>query len=437
MTAHAPRIENLLKKTKTVCFGRFLVDVPETAQVIWGRTSNDLTIDVYPNDIVGVRRMAEELVINLKATEAINHNNMPMFLGEEEVAEPLGRIITGFESFDSLNTMKVEGYFSLGADGIVISARPMRDEVREIVSEIKNIASRLRSRGEEEIPVSPGNCLNHAFLEDKMSVDAELPVEHVRVAFRLKEFPDTHLSIYTAPPNLDSAESDTLEWQLARLEEKQKAENPNHPLLKTKYFRRGTRKINEWLNGWEAISRSPDQPGQHGTHEFVMDFKGVPKDLLKPYADVQMQTGVGGNIGGAVKPSLTDEEAIAVWDKITSSIRVRPTSAAPAKTSTAPRLPLGEKVATGSACPQGGWWESSPIGVPPVSRRQRFATGDAMPFVAVAGVPTLWQRIKGERPTFEKATAWKLVGYDDKPAASQASSTQGAAMSPPDRGDGA
>ncbi len=252
-----------------------------------------------------------------------------MFLSEEKMSQPQGRVVAGYESFDSISNVRIIGYFTRGVDGFVVSARPLKDEVAETVLEIKDIAQRLRPRVEHEIPLEHGNCLENSFLKDSPDTDAEPPVEHVRIGFRLKEFPDTHLSIYTAPLNPSADESDTLEWQLARIEARQKAEDPNHPLLQTKYFRRGPRRIHEWINGWEAVSRSPNRPGQNGTHEFVMDFKGVPNDLLKPYADIQMQTGIKGNTAGAIKPSLTDEEAVAVWDRITSTIRVRPTSAAP------------------------------------------------------------------------------------------------------------
>ncbi len=437
MTMLTPRIQVMFQKTKVACFGRFIIDVPETAQLVWGHASNNLGIDIYRNNAAAVEELAQNFAQNLKVTKAINQNDVPMFLSEEKTEQPLGRIITGYESFESIDGMEINGYFTWGADGFVVSARPLREDMADTVSEIRSIARRLRLRDVAEVPLEPGNCLEDSFLPDQSNTDAAPPVEHVRFGIRLKEFPDTHLSIYIGPSNPHYSEGNSLEWQLARLEERQQAEDPNHPLLKTKYFRRGERKIHEWLNGWEVVSRSPDRPGLHGTHEFVMHVRGVPKDVFKPYANIQMQTGIEGNTPGAIKPSLTDEEAIAVWDKITSSIRVRPTSAAPAKAGTAPRLPLGEKVATGNACPLGGWWESSAPGLPQASRRQRFRTGEAMPLVVVSGTPTLWQKIKGERPIFQVAGEWKLVAYDDELAATQASSTQHESVTSPDREGGA
>lgn len=140
-----------------------------------------------------------------------------------------------------------------------------------------------------------------------------------------------------------------------------------------------------------------------------------------------MQTGVSENAAGAVKPSLTDEEAIAVWDKITSSIRVRPVSTAPLKTSaadSAPRLPLGELAATGRACPQTGWWQSAEADAVEGGRRKHFNVGESMPQVVLLSEPSLWQKLKGKQASHRTATVWKLVDYDDVPTAAKESAQQ-------------
>ena len=423
MTPLTPRLQAMFEKTKTVCFGRFIVDVPETATVSWGESSVDLGIAVYPDGASQIDEAARKFIDELKSTQAIYRNHIPLFLSEENIDQPPGKIVTGYEGFDAVNGLKINGYFSWGNDRIVIDAMPLQEDRNETVAEIKSIAQRLRPRTEGETPSEPGNCLEYAFLADRHSPGAEPSVEHIRIGFRLKEFPDTHLSFFVGPSNPYHSEGNTLEWQLARLEERQKAEDANHPLLKTVYFRRGPRQIHDWLNGWEAVSRSPDMPGVFGTHDFFMDVKGVPKDVFKPYADIQMQTGVADNLAGAVKPSLTDDEAVAVWDRITSSIRVRPTTA-PHRTGAAdgpPRRPLGELVATGRPCPQDGWWEPGETGLPRNGRRERFRAGATMPPVVVAGPRSWWQKFTGERPAFIAATVWKLVGYDEPPTATRAS----------------
>lgn len=189
-------------------------------------------------------------------------------------------------------------------------------------------------------------------------------------------------------------------------------------MIKTKDLRRGARQIHGWLNGFEALSRTPEQAEIHSIHDFAMDFRGVPSDPLKPYVEIQMQTGVADNVAGATKASLSDEEAIAVWDKITSTIRVRPTGAAAVKTAetdSGPRLPLGELAATGRACPQTGWWVPDEPKDTQGDRRQHIKAGERMPHVISLGEPSIWQKLKREKPIYRTATMWKLVSYDAAP----------------------
>lgn len=194
-------------------------------------------------------------------------------------------------------------------------------------------------------------------------------------------------------------------------------------LASTKFFRESGRQIHDWQTGYEVLMRSPDEKGSHSHHDFQVKFTGIPHDPFRPYADIQFQTGVADDAAGATKASLTDEEALAVWDKITSTIRVRPTSAAPVKTVgvNSPRFPLGEFAATGRTCPQTGWWQASESGTMEGGGRQHIKAGDRMPHVVSQGEPSVWQKLKGERPSYRMATVWKLVSYDEAPAIAQAS----------------
>ncbi|WP_156923427.1 T6SS immunity protein Tli4 family protein [Massilia alkalitolerans] len=419
MTPLTPRLQSVFEKSKTICFGRFMVDVPQSATVAWGKASVPISATIYPNGVSKVKVLEQDFIEKLKSEKAINHDDVPLLLSVDDIAQPEGKIVTGYDGFEAINRLKINGYFKLNNDGVIFDTYSFKSSKDKDIALIKSIARRLRLRAENEIPNEPGNCIEYAFLPDELGAEREHLAELVRIGFRLNEFPDTHVSIFVRPANPHKNESNSLKWQLERLEKNLKVENPSHPRLKTKYFRRGAREIYDWVDGFEALSRSPDQAGVHGIHDFGMDFQGVPYDPLKPYVDIRMQTGVANNAAGATKPSLTDEEAIAVWDKITSTIRVRPTGAAAVKTAdtdTQPRLPLGELAATGRSCPQTGMWESSEPSGTENSRRRYIKAGETMPRVTVSGAPSLWQRLTGAIPSYQLATMWKLVDYDDKPA---------------------
>jgi len=418
MTPPTPRLQAMFEKTKIVCFGRFMVDVPASATVAWGEVAVPLGVNVYPNGTAEVKTLAQKFIDELMSDKAINQNDVPLLISVHDVDQPEGKIVVGYEDFEAINGLKINGYFRLNNDGVVIDSRPLRPRKDQVIADITSIARRLQQRAENEIPAEPGNCIEYAFLPDSPAPGEEPPVELIRIGFRLKEFPDTHLSVFVGPSNPHYEESHSLEWRLTQLEKNQKAQDPNNPLIKTKDLRRGERQIHGWLNGFEALSRTPEQAEIHSIHDFAMDFRGVPSDPLKPYVEIQMQTGVADNVAGATKASLTDEEAIAVWDKITSTLRVRPTGAAAVKTDETdygPKRPLGELAATGRACPQTGWWAPDEPKDTQGDRRQHIKAGERMPHVISLGEPSIWQKLKGERPTYRTATMWKLVSYDDAP----------------------
>jgi hypothetical protein len=416
MTALTPRLQSVFEKTSTVCFGRFMVDVPASATVAWGSTIVPLTVNIYPNGVDEVNALAQKFIDELKSKKAINHDDVPLLLSVQDVHQPEGKIVIGYEDFQAINGLKINGYFRLNNDGIVINARPLKANKDRATALINSIALRLRQRNENEIPTEPGNCIEYAFLPDGPDDDKNHSGELISIGFRLKEFPDAHLSINVGPSNPHNPEGDSLKAKWKRIKEDPATPEEQKLLASIKYFRESPRQIYDWKTGYEVLTRAPDEEGVHSYHDFQMKFTGVPHDPFNPYADIQFQTGVANNAAGATKPSLTDEEAIAVWDKITSTIRVRPTSATPVKIAGAdpqPRHPLGELAATGRICPQTGLWEPSEPGNTEGSLRRHIKAGEPMPHVVSLGEASLWQKLKGERPSYRTATVWKLVGYED------------------------
>jgi hypothetical protein len=419
MTALTPRLHPMFEKTKAVCFGRFMVDVPASATVVWGTTNVLLGISVYPDGVEEVKTLARKFVDELKSQKAIYLKDIPLLISVDELRQPEGQIVTGYDGFEALTDLKINGYFKLNNDGVVIDARPLQNQKDETIADIKSIARRLRQRTETEVPSEPGNCIESAFLADNPDDDKQHPGEFINIGFRLKEFPDAHLSIEVRPSNYNDPERESLKAQWKHIKEDPSTPEEEKALAAVKYFREHARQIHDWRTGYEVLTRSPDDDGVHSHHDFELRFTGVGHDPYKPYADIQFQTGVADNAAGATKASLTDEEAIAVWDKITSTIRVRPTSATPVKRAEAdpkPSLPLGELAATGRTCPQTGWWQATESGNMEAGGRQHIKAGERMPHVVTTCAPSLWQKLKGEQPSYRTATVWKLIGYGDAPA---------------------
>jgi hypothetical protein len=401
MTALSPRLQPLFEKTKTVCFGHFVVEVPATATVVHGPADVDLPIEYRPGE---GDKVAELVAVQLGEVEKERR-----FLDKADIAtfSMFGKVIDGvmpgqklvFGSKDHA-TYSIDSFIPVGKD-LFIQHADTAVSKDEVIKSFNTLATLLRPRGENEVPLEPGACIDGGF------VPWQPEFERFALGVRLKEFPDVHFSIQVIKNQNHLVESSALEPRLNGAEK-----DGGSWYSRIKFFRRGPRELSNW-KGFEALARKPAQENTAESHEFAFVSLGAVSDSLQPKLDIKLDTGVKDDQTASVKPSLTDEEAVALWDKLTTSIRVRPTGDS-AKRSTAapPRTPLGEFVDTGSACPQAGWWQCSDHGEVAGGRRRHFVAGETMPYAVLMRKPSVLQKLTGQRPTHQIATTWQLVAYD-------------------------
>ena len=285
-----------------------------------------------------------------------------------------------------------------------------------------DVASHLRLRENDEIPTEPGSCITGGFLP------MALEYERVRIGIRFKEFPDVHLSV-DVHKNRDKLETAaSLELTLQEGAALAKAQGHGDAYARIKTFRRGARQLGPG-KGFEMVARKPADNDDTEAHEFHFHSLGALNDPLQPQIDVRFDTGVNNNRTARTPPSLTDEEAVALWDKLIGTIRIRPTADAKPSQPTPAKVPLGKLTATGDPCTQKGWWQCVEGNNIEGGRRRHFVDGESMPHVVLLGEPNLWQKLAGNRPRHTMATVWKLVDYDDVSPAS--SSTNDVGTSPP------
>ncbi|CBJ40142.1 conserved exported protein of unknown function (plasmid) [Ralstonia solanacearum CMR15] len=451
MTALSPRLQPLFEKTKTVCFGRFLIDVPATAAVVYGPVSANDRIERLPDE----GDKLDEYVAK-RETELKSQLRYPRTKGLNRYEKTLDgrmrgqKIVAGFRDFDG-SFFKVESYIRLGQDLYIeeteapvepyklTGQEPEKSVIASLSDAIEDLnvtARNLHARAEDEIPTAPGVCLDGAFLDDS---SGWLTHERIPLGIRLKEFPDVHISIDASRNQGRLIESSALEPRLKRAEANTIRMGGGDWYRQIKMLRRGDRQIEGWT-GYEALGHLPEQEGVSEHHDFKFMSLGHPTDPLKPLLDVQMQTGVADNMIGQHRPSITDEEAVALWDKLTSTIRVRhvgdPSTGKAASNDPlpphAPSAPLDELAATGRQCPQTGWWQCPDVGA--IDGGRRFIReGQVMPKVAIVGKPSLWQRLKGEQPMWQTATVWTLLSCEPAPDTADASALPSSA---PRKADG-
>ena len=232
---------------------------------------------------------------------------------------PKQKIVFGI-SPSSFAFYNVSSYTQVGDDVFVQDAEAMGapHQYRQILHELNSMSPLFSSRIGEHVPSEAGVCIENGFIRD-----AGRPIyEKVSFGVRLSSFPDIHLSILTTNKDMLVA-SDALEPRVKQGEQLLKAEGQGAWYSLVKKLRQGQRTIGNW-QGFEFLARMPYQELAGESHEFAFLSQGEPGNPYLPVLDIELHSGVHDNKIGTVRPSVTDQEALMIWDRITSSIRVRP-----------------------------------------------------------------------------------------------------------------
>lgn len=393
MADPSPRVMSIFKNTKTVCFGQFLVEVPASAIVVYGPASLDGPIEYFPGEAHRIdQRIAEQLAEVEKDRKFFAENELtqfPLFGTTSDGALPKQKLVFGSKSQVSY---AIYSFIPLGED-LFIQSRDNAISKEKAVEDLNRVAVHLRSRTADEVPSEAGSCIEGGLLT------SEPVFEHITVGIRLEEFADVHFSIKILKNQNYLSELEGLD---ARLESAAKSGEQWYSQIR--YLRRGPRTIGDW-KGTEALAIKPPQKGVESSHEFHFISIGATNSALQPQLDIQLDTGASDQKMGAVKPSLSDMEAVALWDRLTNSIRVRPTSSVDDRLAALAKQQLPPARRTGEKCTQTGWWVSDGRG----AAQRHFTVGEELPFAIVFAQQTLWQKLTGTQPVIEESTTWRFA----------------------------
>ncbi|MFC7421081.1 T6SS immunity protein Tli4 family protein [Iodobacter arcticus] len=332
MNQTRPKIDALFKQTKSVCFGRFILQVPVSALVTWGETHVRYDIESYPNGGVKIPVKIREKTEEIKAIKHIREPST--FIGVFDGPNKESKIVVGYPDFTDNLGVQIHSFIRLGETGFIqkadITLKSARDEngddkydkqsYKQFVVEFQEIAGLLRLRSDAEIPTVPGICIEAGFMPEAVGKYHEM----TSIGFSFPEYPDVRFSVSTIRKNKVNPES-SLENIMKNAREEAGLFGLTSLFNRIKVLRKGERKIGDW-DGAEQLSwMPPDEKGMPWTHEFKFKSIGVAKDMFRPYINMELSTGVSKNSKGVNEPSLKDDEAIALWDKLTTSIQTRPT----------------------------------------------------------------------------------------------------------------
>ena len=312
------RLEVLFLKTKTVCFGRYAIKVPQEAELIYGNISTPSRIDIIKGGIIAKdEKIAEDLrkiKTNGSSSEIIYKGKGPI-----ENSWQLRYFNNKFLKEDGnvfFNTYINKGDITFALSGFT----PKGETIASAATTQLMRASSLRLRNQDEIPAAPGHCLEGGFMGDSNYIDQEM----ADAGLYFPSFPDVTFSITANkdaygdyPPAEYEAKVRGELSLLARIQEAKDQQGKNYP--PRTLLREGKRDVQHW-HGEESLIRRTD-----GVHDFEWTLVGTPGDIAYPAVlEASMYTKVAHNmVGAAAASSLTDEEAIALWDRLLSGLKFR------------------------------------------------------------------------------------------------------------------
>ncbi|MFC0251777.1 T6SS immunity protein Tli4 family protein [Massilia consociata] len=405
------KVAQMTDKMKTVCVGRFLIDLPVDAQVNIKRGfvgGFDLSSSIDETDAEFSARLSETetkfaqgrtrdgrpnlesakvLAIGAARGKTLVHNR-------RKTKVPDGDRMTFSEDVSVRSLLRFPG-LSITADVDWIAP--------EQVDDIERILSRISPLAAGEVPREKGFCIGHAMLRDPYE---HLGTEHVVLFAGLPGHPDVNIVLSSMAGTIPGP--GLLERHASAAERE-----PFYMKLAFTTLRERQRSING-LQG-EELALRVREPNLTTGYSFQWEMPGKHDDVYAPLLTLELDAGTNPQSGGKpVQSSLSEEALIELWERIANSVRLRPTADAPVVEREVIAAALGTNALAGEVCPHSGWWQCGDggdgVGVFG-GQRQFLKAGQRMPQALLMPPQTLWQRLRGVQPSYESRnpTIWKLV----------------------------
>ncbi|WP_156328126.1 MULTISPECIES: T6SS immunity protein Tli4 family protein [unclassified Massilia] len=405
-------VAQLTQHMKTACVGRFLIDLPASMEHSYGQAFvNGLWISGQEEtrQEFEARVLARQAEIDAEPNE-LGKRNMEK-IEEYENNGFTGKIfIFGRQATKGTEhgkpvvwvDVKLEAYvhshgrsFNFRTDGYDVDR----------TGNLRRLMDKLRLVPAKEIPTAAGFCFGLGMFVDPLPADFS---EGVVLFAGFPDHPDLAMAFNmragTEPDKEGRLERDTAvdaampAWQRALMNK----------------LRKGRRAING-IDGEEVAEKWTELNFVH-TFAFNWEVSGTRDDVFLPFMHLEMSTGHPVNAGARPGIGFLGEDAlIELWDRISSSIRVRPTSATlPARLDAPPPPDLGDTTSAGDVCPETGWWQCQDGGYDASvagGRRQFLKRGQRMPQALLLHPQTLWEKLRGVQSSYRLAnpTVWTLV----------------------------
>jgi hypothetical protein len=407
-------VTRMTKEMKTVCIGRFLVDIPGEAmlELTQPRIDGfDISSFDEPEADFQTRLGQREARLRAEPDRLGGSNNLESVREVKTDNGVVGKIFVHGRTVREgtrLRGMELERYRYEGvAVEALVHGQGMSFDVSapyydpDQIDNLSKLIAKLVPNPTNEAPKEPGFCVYRAWFRDPLTADQG---EEIMMHAQLPSHPDIKLLYILAAGRKPASQS--------LLERTADTEAGLTPDEKNRVFNlRAARRTIGGITGDEVVTRVAELNDSIG-YTFWWEVDGTEDKVLVPHVVLKMTTGESNK--GPVPTSLSQEAGMVLWDKISSSIRLRPTETPKPVAVEPPQTPLGTYVWAGERCTESGWWQcgdgGNGIGVLG-GQRQYIKKGERMPQALLLPPQNLWEKLRGMQPSFESKTqtSWKLV----------------------------
>lgn len=301
--------------TQTLCLGRFLVDVPRDAY-IFANASEYRWDKVSVTKGISQEKFQQALLSKENHLKEIKHRTDPSLLRQiGKNSDGLPTVFVFWETPTARRLYETESYKWIKGSQFLIKGNVNQENVPIAVEMANRSLSELQYRRDNEIPSTPGFCMDGGFFAGEPSIPH---YESTFIHIRFKSHPDLKLIVRT------DMNGDKLGKGLLF-----RVDNRNIPAiyaevaLRLKTLRRGSHPV----GNIEANEHLETFPGgeTYSVHLFEWEALGKPTDIYAPRIALTMATGETFE-SKKLRPGLSDKQAIEFFDNIVNTIRIRPVS---------------------------------------------------------------------------------------------------------------
>lgn len=302
----------LTRTMQPYCIGRFLVDVPEQAKL--GKLSQSIMgmgkIEVESN----FNKMAYVKIAAQKEAEMRAQPHKTEGSALHEVWHPEGQdatIITYRESKYDTEQFDMLAYSLRDERLFTFHYGASNDKVQEAKNDLVRAFSLIHPRENDQIPTTAGACIEHAFVPG-----TGYRSERITWSFELPQYPNLRVTF-----SIDSTEKPDTEGLLNRVDRHRRALLIQYPDTTTATLRKAKRKVGE-LSGEEFVELiKADTNNPNDSFSARWESNGQAKSMTQPEAVIEMNYDFPSE---SQIHSLSQEQLLALWDVIVSSLRPRP-----------------------------------------------------------------------------------------------------------------